>query len=58
MSPTTSSLESTSISESSRTTVMIVVTMLTSLAAALLLRVSWTKVTVPLTRISVVRMTK
>jgi len=58
MSPTTSSLESISISVSSRRTVMMVVTMLTSLAAALELRVSWMKVTVPLTRIRVVRMTK
>ena len=58
MSPTTSSLESISVSVSSRRTVIMVVTMLTSLAAARELRVSWMNVTVPLTRMSVVRMMK
>ena len=58
MSPTTSSLESISISTPSRRTVMMVVTILTNCAAAFELRVSWMKVTIPLTRISVVRITK
>ena len=56
ISPTTRSLESTSISTPSRRRVMMVVTMLRSLAAALLLRVSWMNVMVPLMKISEVRM--